>query len=163
MRNTKSQRGFTLIELMIVVAIIGIIASIALPNFRAYAIRTKVSEAMLAMTHCRTLISEVYQSADSPPGENNFGCEFNTELDEAVKVSTYVWYVKTKNDGTVIVGLNGFHDLRIDTFDITLSPLDFQGNHAIVGSSRISQWRCGSTLDGTTLSAAYLPGSCKGL
>lgn len=161
MQITHSQRGFTLIELMIVVAIIGIIASIAMPNFRSYAIRTKVSEAMLAMTHCRTLISEVYQSAESPPGENNFGCEFNTELDENAKVSTYVWYIKTRDNGTIVVGLNGFHDLRIDTHDVTLSPLDFQGNHAIVGSSRVTQWRCGSTLDGTTLSPAYLPGSCK--
>lgn len=161
MRTADSQRGFTLIELMIVVAIIGIIASIAMPNFRSYAMRTKVSEVMLAMTHCRTLISEVYQSSDSPPGADNFGCEFNTDLDPSVKVSTYVWYVKTKNDGTVIVGLNGFNDLRLDTHEVTLSPLDFQGNHAIVGSSRISKWRCGSALDGTTLSPLYLPGSCK--
>lgn len=163
MRNTKSQRGFTLIELMIVVAIIGIIASIAMPNLRSYAIRTKVSEAVLAMTHCRTLISEVYQSADSPPGADNFGCEFNTDVDPNVKVSTYVWYVKTKNDGTIIVGLNGFNDLRIDTHEVTLSPLDFQGHHAIVGSSRVTQWRCGSTADGTTVPVVYLPGSCKGI
>ena len=162
MQITYRQRGFTLIELMIAVAIIGIIASIALPNVRSYAIRAKVSEVMLAFTHCRTLISEVYQSSESSPGDNNFGCEFNVEADENVKVSKYVWYITTKSNGTVTVTLAGFNDLRIDTHDVTMSPLDFQGNHAIVGQSRVTQWRCGSTLDGTTLSPLYLPGSCKG-
>ena len=163
MRLINSQRGFTLIELMITVAIIGILASIAMPNLRSYAIRAKVSEVMVVFTHCRTLISEVYQSAETSPGADNFGCEFNVDADDNVKVSKYVWYIKTKSDGTVIVTLTGFNDLRIDTHDVTLSPLDFQGNHAIVGQSRITQWRCGSPLDGTTLSPLYLPGSCKGI
>ena len=161
MRTT--QRGFTLIELMMVVAIIGIIASIALPNFRSYAIRTKVSEVMLAFTHCRTLISEVFQSGESSPGDNNFGCEFNVEADVNVKVSQYVWYITTKSDGTVTVTLAGFNDLRIDTHDVAMSPLDFQGNAPTVGQSRIAKWRCGSTLDGTTVPGVYLPGSCRGI
>jgi len=156
MRISNSQRGFTLIELMIVVAIIGILASIAMPNMRSYAIRTKAAEAMLAFTHCRTLISEVFQSSDSSPGADGFGCE------SADPVSKYVFSIHTKADGTIIVTLNGFNDLRVDTHDVTLSPLDFQGNHAVVGQSRVTQWRCGSPLDGTTLSPLYLPGGCKG-
>lgn len=156
MRITNSQRGFTLIELMIVVAIIGIIASIALPNIRSYAIRAKASEVMLAFTHCRTLISEIFQSGESSPGVDGFGCE------SADPVSKYVFSIHTKDDGTIRVTLNGFNDLRVDTREVTMSPLDFQGKHAIVGQSRITQWRCGSPLDGTTLSPLYLPGSCKG-
>ncbi len=156
MRIINSQRGFTLIELMITVAIIGIIASIALPNVRSYVIRAKASEVMLAFTHCRTLISEFYQSAESSPGADGFGCE------SPDPVGKYVFSIHTKDDGTIVVTLVGFNDLRVDTHDVTLSPLDFQGNHAIVGQSRVTQWRCGSPLDGTTLSPLYLPGSCKG-
>ena len=56
------QKGFTLIELMIVVAIIGILAAIALPAYQDYTIRSKVSELLLAASSARTGITEKYQS-----------------------------------------------------------------------------------------------------
>src|SRR5205823_8479012 len=73
------QKGFTLIELMIVVAIIGILAAVALPAYQDYTIRAKMSEVILAMSSCRTSITEVYQSGPTtPPLVDGWGCEILT-------------------------------------------------------------------------------------
>ena len=63
----RVQQGFTLIELMIVVAIIGILAAVALPAYQDYTIRARVSEGILATSQCRTAIAEIYQSAKLGP------------------------------------------------------------------------------------------------
>src|SRR5262249_33143148 len=105
------QQGFTLIELMIVVAIIGILAAVALPAYQDYTVRAKMSEVMLAASACRTSISEIYQSGGSAPGANNWGCETAT--------SKYVAGITTTVDGKVTVTTGG----GLPAGGLTLGPL----------------------------------------
>jgi len=102
----RATGGFTLVEVMIVVAIIGILASVAIPSYQNYSLRAKVSEAILALSTCRTTVSEVYQSADTGPGANNWGCE------NASATSKYVQSLSTSVNGMVSVTLQNLGPLN---------------------------------------------------
>lgn len=150
----RNQSGFTLIEIMIVVAIIGILASVAVRAMNGYAARAKVSEAMLALTNCRTLIAEIYVSGDTIPSAGTWGCE-------AAGSSKYVDSITTTDEGIIKVGLRGMGDLRLDFHTITMAPLDSSG--ALMSDlGRVARWRCGSPVDGTDLNIEFLPGTCRG-
>src|SRR5438477_11070295 len=96
--------GFTLIERMIVVAIIGILAAVALPAYQDYTIRAKMSEVILAMSSCRTSITEVYQSGPTTaPAVDGWGCEILT----ASQQTKYVNAVTTDLNGGVKATVQG--------------------------------------------------------
>ena len=151
----KVQQGFTLIELMIVVAIIGILAAVALPAYQDYTVRAKMSEVILAMSACRTSITEVYQTGGDTPAVNSWGCEQGV-------ASKYVAAISTSADGVITAKIRGINTDVDDKF-VTLTPLKAAGSAATYSTEKgkgLFGWQCGGT--GTDLDKKYLPGSCRG-
>ena len=154
----STQKGFTLIELMIVVAIIGILAAVALPAYQDYTKRAKVSEIILAASSCRTSISEVYQTGSlTTVAADNWGCE------NASQSSKYVAAIHTDANGVIkVTAGTGIDPTDVDGKYLTLIPTDAAGTAiSYTGTAQqVGGWKCGGT--GTTILAKYLPGSCRG-
>jgi type IV pilus assembly protein PilA len=131
------QKGFTLIELMIVVAIIGILAAVALPAYQDYTIRAKVSELILAASGFRTAVTEKAQTD---------GTMANAGQGLSVTVVGKITGGTVTQTGTIMIAGNGASTSVGTTVTVTLSPTYTQGTVT---------WVC----TGTPIK--YMPASCR--
>jgi type IV pilus assembly protein PilA len=164
---TQNQKGFTLIELMIVVAIIGILAAIALPAYQDYTARAKVSEVILAGTTCKATITEASQIGFSTaPTANSFGCGENT----TGPVSQYVQTVTTDANGVITITTRAIAQITdgssiqlIPYTDVDTTDDDNKAETADFLAASVNPvvaWKCQAPTTGG-VDVQYLPASCR--
>ena len=136
----KVQQGFTLIELMIVVAIIGILAAVALPAYQDYTVRAKVTEVILAASGGKTGVAESYAANGTMPGAASF-----TPVNQVSKfVASVTW------DGTKITATASTAEPKMSGSTILLTP-------SADSSTGVLTWTCGGGS-----ASKYRPASCQG-
>ena len=172
----NAQKGFTLIELMIVVAIIGILAAIAIPAYQDYTTRAKVTEMLSVASSAKTSISEGFQSGGIT-GVNAVVADINNTTTQAANTSKYVSKVEaTADTGVITITSSSDNSLPSTAQGKTILLTPYQGTTALtattVSTGAPLQWACSSqgnttalarvsTAAAGTMPAKFVPAECK--
>ena len=164
----NAQKGFTLIELMIVVAIIGILAAIAIPAYQNYTIRAKVTEGLSLSAALKTAINESFQSK----GPSSMACsDVSTCQALGTNPLDATSLAGNKNVNSVTSSESGIISIVYETSvlptgsnTLTLNPVAADGSTAVDLSAATNagsqvNWQCGGT--GTTIDSKFLPANCR--
>ena len=148
MKTRKEAAGFTLIELMIVIAIVSILVSLAVPAYQTYIVRAKVTEAIAAVAPAKVAVSEYYfVNGSLPPGGDNDTAGFRQDV-----VSEYVESVDWHIDQRIEVEFNESALGLSSQLELGLDPEIVDGN---------LRWRCAQDSNVSNENLRYLPSSCR--
>jgi type IV pilus assembly protein PilA len=160
------QKGFTLIELMIVVAIIGILAAIAIPAYQDYTIRAQVTEGLNLASSAKAAVSESFQSNGTWPATN---AAAGLDTDTNIK-GKYVTAVTVSAGGLITITYGGQANTNIDADTLALTPYTSAngdvawvcGDKGIVGTTGLTIASGATTpATGGSLTAKYRPANCR--